>query len=131
MKAMGRAALKEAPALWLTSLTKALDSREIDVLSEAVVTARVLRLPKQPPASLGAALLKIGSDPKTAATTRVGALAAVPGGLLKVDAEPFDFLRGRLKEEEPVVSRSLAAEALARAKLTSDQLLMVAESLKA
>src|SRR5205807_565758 len=123
LRAMSRAGLKEAPATWLTSLTGTLASKEADVLAEAVTTVRNVRLPKQVPPSLAAGLLKLGTDPQVAATTRVGALAAVPGGLIKVDAGLFDFLRGRLRDDEPVVSRGLAAETLAHARLTPDQLL--------
>src|SRR5262249_48560288 len=130
LRAMSRAALKDTPPAWIAGLTDALGSGEPELLSEAVTAARTLRLPKQPPATLGAAVSKVGANPNTAPAPRAGALAAVPGGLNKVEPALLDFLRGRLKDDEPVVTRSLAAEALAHASLTPEQLLLVADSLK-
>jgi putative membrane-bound dehydrogenase-like protein len=130
LRAMGRAGLKEAPAAWLTAVTEALAARAPEVVAEAVTTARQLRLPKQVPPSFAAALLKVGSDPKAAIPARAGALAAVPGGLSKVEPALLDFLQGRLKDDEPVQHRALAADVLAHARLTPEQLLIVADSFK-
>ncbi len=60
---------------------------------------------------------------------RLGALAAVPGGLAEVNPETFAFLRGRLDPEQPVVQRGLAGEVLVKARLTVAQLRMLADSL--
>jgi putative membrane-bound dehydrogenase-like protein len=137
LHAMGRAGLKEAPAAWLASLTHALASRDADVLADAVATVRSVQsasanknVAKQTPAPLVAALLKLGEDANAAPATRLGALAAITNGLAKVDAPVFDFLRKRFNGDEPAINRALAAESLARARLTSDQLMLLADSTK-
>jgi putative membrane-bound dehydrogenase-like protein len=131
LQAMARAGLKQAPPTWLAGLTQTLSSNNPDILHEAVAVARTLRQPKQSPPELAAALLKVGGNVKLPAEVRTGALAAVPGGLGKVDPAVFDFLRGQLKTDEPVLTRSAAAEALAHAKLSAEQLLLLCESIKA
>src|SRR5205085_4281101 len=77
-----------------------------------------------------AALLKLGNDTHAPVAARVGAVAAVPGGLPRVEPPLFDFLRARLTQDEPVVQRTLAADTLARAKLSSEQLGQLTESFK-
>jgi putative heme-binding domain-containing protein len=61
---------------------------------------------------------------------RVGALAAVPGGLPRVDTPLFAFLRGQLPPDQPVTQRSLAADVLAHARLTRDQLLELTKTMR-
>ena len=74
--------------------------------------------------------MKIGNDAGVPATVRLNALAAVPGGLVAIPPSLFTFLRARLDPEEPVVNRGLAADVLSRAKLSSEQLVGLAESVK-
>ena len=62
---------------------------------------------------------------------RVSALAAVPGGLTKVQPALFDFLRTRLDGEQAVAVRVAAAEVLAKAKLDAGQLMALADTLGA
>ncbi len=130
LRAMAAAGLKETPAAWLTALTRALASSDGGVLGEAVATLRKLRLPKKAPPALETALLTVGGNVECDATTRAGALAAVPGGLTAVEPAVFEFLRLRLNPDEPVLTRTLAAEALAHARLSPAQLLRLADALK-
>src|SRR6202035_2018861 len=58
------------------------------------------------------------------------ALAAVPGGLARVEPSLFDFLRAHLAPEQAVKMRSTAVEVLTHAKLSSEQLMALTESLK-
>src|SRR5262249_47204597 len=62
---------------------------------------------------------------------RLTALAAVPGGLERVDAAAFAFLRTHLGADQPVPVRSAAADVLSHAKLSGEQLLALADALKA
>jgi putative membrane-bound dehydrogenase-like protein len=130
LRAMARAGLKQAPARWLDVLIPTLTLSDGEVVREAVTTVRTLRLPKQPPAKLTVALLAVGTDAKAPAGVRLGALAAVPGGLPRVDAPLFAFLRAQIPPDQPVAQRSLAAEVLAHARLNQEQLLALAESLR-
>jgi putative membrane-bound dehydrogenase-like protein len=129
LRAMGQAGLKEAPSAWITELISLLGADDEALVLEAVATARALRVPKQQTAEIGAALLKVGMNSRVPAAIRVQALAAVPGGLSKVEPSQLDFLRKQLGPARPVAIRSAAADVLARAKLTSEQLIALAESL--
>jgi putative membrane-bound dehydrogenase-like protein len=130
LRAMAQAGLKETPAGWFASITRALDGGDAEVIREAVLTARALPAPKKPSEVLSAALLKIGGDGAVPLNVRLTALAAVPAGLSQVEPSQFELLRARLDREEAVASRSLAADVLSRAKLTAEQLLALTESLK-
>lgn len=68
--------------------------------------------------------------PNVPSDIRLEALAAVPGGLLQVDAATFAFLRANLNPELPVATRTAAAGVLSSARLTSPQLTELTDSLK-
>jgi putative membrane-bound dehydrogenase-like protein len=130
LRAMARAGLKQAPARWLDVLIPTMTQSDGEVVREAVMTVRALRLPKQPPPKLAAALLTVGSDAKAPEAVRLGALAAVPGGLPRVDAPLFAFLRAQLPPDQPVSQRSLSADVLAHARLSREQLLELTKTLR-
>jgi putative membrane-bound dehydrogenase-like protein len=131
LRAMARASLKESPEKWITSLMDVLGGKDADLLREAVLTAQAMRVSKKQTPPFADALLAVGKNPKTPTQTRLNALAGLPGGLAKTDPALFTFLRDHLNSEEPVAVRSVAASVLARAKLGSDELLSLADSLKA
>jgi putative heme-binding domain-containing protein len=130
LRAMAQAGLKEAPDTWITGLLQVLAGDDGELVREAVATARALRVSRARSEEVAAVLLKIGTNAKAPASLRVAALAAVPGGLPKVEPSLFTFLRAELDADQPVATRSGAADVLARAKLTSEQLLALTESLK-
>ncbi len=130
LRAIARANLKETPPAWIDALASSLSSDNGDLQIEAIAAVRSLRLSPKRAAPLAEALAKIGGESSASAKLRVAALAAVPGGLVRVEAPLFDFLRAHLDAEQPVVVRAAAAEALAKAKLTAEQLLALTETLK-
>ncbi len=130
LRAMARAGLKQAPPAWLDGLALVLEGDSSAVLGEAVTAVRSLRLPKQPPARLRQALLHVGRTGKAPAPARLGALAALPGGLPKVEPALFAFLMEQVRPDRPVTERALAADALAQARLTRGQLLQLTDALK-
>jgi putative membrane-bound dehydrogenase-like protein len=130
LQAMAQANLKEAPAGWIEALISVLGSNDSALQTDAVTTARRLRVPKPLIEKLTVALVAVANDPKTPVAIRIGALAAIPGGLAKVQPDHFALLRSQLSPEQPVAVRSLAADVLARARLSSDQLIALTESLK-
>jgi putative membrane-bound dehydrogenase-like protein len=131
LQAMAKANLKEAPLAWIKALADVLPQAHGDLLAEAVRTARALRYPKQGTGALAAALAEIGGNEKLPSAVRLGALAALPGGLAKVEPDLFTFLCAQVKAEQPVASRMLAAEVLSHAKLSTAQLVTLAATLKA
>jgi putative membrane-bound dehydrogenase-like protein len=130
LRAMARANLKEAPESWITRLVDVLNGDNGDLHAEVIATVRALRIPPKHSARLVAILLKIGSDVKAPEKLRVAALAAVPGGLKKVQPSLFAFLRSHLDSEQPVAVRTAAAEVLAKAELDAGQLTALTETLK-
>jgi putative heme-binding domain-containing protein len=130
LRAMAQSGLKEAPAAWTAAWTRVLASDDDDLIREAVATVRAVPVLKNQAEELRAALLRTASNAKAPVSLRLGALAAVPGGLSKVEEPLFTFLRAQLGTEQPVAIRGLAADVLARAKLNAAQLVALTESLK-
>jgi putative membrane-bound dehydrogenase-like protein len=131
LRAMAQAGLKEAPRAWLDAVAAALAGDDAEEVREAVSTARALHVPKGQAEALTAGLLRIGDSDRFPVAVRLGALAAVPGGLSTVGEPRFAFLRGHLDPDEPVAVRGAAADVLARARLGAAQLRALTESLKA
>ena len=114
LRAMAQANLKEVPETWITGLTGVLSEDDAGLISEAINTVRALRISKQRPAKLAAALLHIARNIAKPAAVRLGALAAVPGGLTDVEPSLFTFLRAQLEAEQSITSRALAADVFAQ-----------------
>jgi putative membrane-bound dehydrogenase-like protein len=129
LKAMAQSSLKEAPPEWITGVTEVLTCKNPELRREAIVTARSLRLPKKGTEDLLAVLLQIGQQPREPDDMRLQALAALPGGLTKVEPQLFDFLRSMLPSERKVTLRGASADVLSRATLNSEQLIKLTESL--
>jgi putative heme-binding domain-containing protein len=129
LRAMAQSGMKQAPGTWLDALTKILMGSDSDLVREAAATARALRIGSNA-GKLIAALLQLGHDAKIPADVRLTVLAAVPGGLKKVEPALLVFLRSKLSPTQAVVVRSVAADVIAHAKLTSEQLIMLAETVK-
>jgi len=129
LQAMARAGLKETPDSWIAAVLQTLGRDEEPLIAEAVVTAKVLPVPKQHRKAMSAALQKTAHDPRFADAVRLNALAALSAGL-EVEPALFVFLRSHFGSEQPVATRGLAVDVLARAKLSADQLVALSGSLK-
>ncbi len=134
LRAMAQSGLieKEVPASWIAALAGVLDDRQpnAELVALAVAAIRALPITRGKAGDLPARLLRVGADTKNPAELRQSALAAVPGGLSKPDPSLFAFLLAKLDREQPVVSRTTSADVLARAKLTPEQLLRLADALR-
>jgi putative membrane-bound dehydrogenase-like protein len=131
LEAMAQAGLREAPAAWVASLTAVLAGGHPELQRQAVRTARALRLPRKGAEKLATELLRVGKRKETLADVRLGAFAAVPGGLPGLSPGLFAFLQEQLGRQQPAVNRALAADVLARARLQPEQLAALADGLKA
>ena len=128
LRAMTAAGLKEAPPVWLATLATLLTQGDAAITRQAVATARAMTLPKTGHAGLSAALVRLGRTANVPADLRLDALAAAaPAALAPVDAALFDFLRAHLESKKPMVVRAAAAGVLARAPLSPEQQLALAE----
>jgi putative heme-binding domain-containing protein len=115
----------------MTALATLLARNDATLTRPAVATARVLPLPKAGNAELSAALARVGRDNKVAADVRLDALATTPPAALSpVAPELFDFLRAHLDAKEPMLVRSAAANVLAKAPLSPEQQLALADTMK-
>jgi putative membrane-bound dehydrogenase-like protein len=130
LRAMAQASLREAPQVWITSLIPLLAGEDVELLGEAVATARAWRYSKQRPEKLAATLLALGENANRPAAVRLNALAAVPGGPGSLEPPVFELLRAYLGSDKPAALRSMAADVISRARLTPPQLVELTESLK-
>jgi putative membrane-bound dehydrogenase-like protein len=129
LAAMGHSSLKETPVAWISALAQALDGDEKSLITDAIATVRTLPIAKPAAAPLKAALTSFASRPGLDDAQRLAALAAVPGGLDNIASPTFDLLIDQLDPEAPASSRAAAVEIISKAKLASEQLLVVATKL--
>jgi putative membrane-bound dehydrogenase-like protein len=129
LTAMSQSGMREAPRSWIESLTKVLAVNDGDLVQAAIAAARALPKPKVPPPELHKALLGVALDSRRDATTRLAALAALPDSLNAVDPDLFRFLLANIDREQPVANRGLAADNLARCRLSREQLVTLIDSL--
>jgi len=142
LNAIADAGLKQPPAIWkqavLTVLatpdshpsssagTKPADLEIGPLLKAAVRAARGFN----GDASIQSALLTLARETGLPTDLRLEALAGLPAGVALGAAE-YDFLRASLDPAQPVLTRGSAAGVLAKAKLDSEQLLALTDSVKA
>lgn len=131
LRAMAASGLKEPPANWISGLVNQLTKGDGELAPQLIATVRAMAIAEEKADRLPAALVEISGDAKCADETRVAALAAVPGGLAEVSPATFGFLLAQLDAERPAILRSSAVEALAKARLTSEQLLALSEKIDA
>lgn len=130
LRVMARSNLKETPPLWSERLIDILKTNNRELQTDAVAAVRNLRLTPKFAAPLSAALRNLGGNANASDQLRLNALAAVPRGLTQIEAPLFDFLRSHLDTEKPVAVRTAATEVLSKARLTTEQLLLLTETLK-
>ncbi len=134
LQAMSQSGLRQnqVPAAWIAALANLLngDQSNADLVPLAVATIRALPVTRAAAGELPARLLEIAENDKNSAELRLSALAAVPGGLTNFSENIFMFLLNKLEREQPVATRTTAADVLARAKLTRPQLDRLADGLR-
>lgn len=130
LRAMADAPLKQSPPRWLSDLASVLAERDPALVRQAVSTARALALPKAGHPALLAALARVGRDSTVPADVRLDALAVSPKTLGTIEPELFRFLSTQLDARQPMLIRGSAASVLARAPLSHDQQLTLADTMK-
>jgi putative membrane-bound dehydrogenase-like protein len=122
---------KQIPGAWLSALTSVLDGSpsNADLVPRAVDAIRSLPLTRDGSDQLSDRLLQVAASTQYDAL-RLSALAAIPGGLKQTNEKTLTFLLGKLNREQTVVARTTAADVLARAKLTTEQLMRLAGELR-
>lgn len=130
LRAMAQASVKQPPASWEPALKECLRSASQDTLRAAVASVRALPAVKNKPVNFAGELLHLARDESQPADLRVEALAAIAGGLRKVEPELFEFLLHNLAADRPPLLRTATAGVLARARLTDEQLLALTSTFK-
>lgn len=129
LKAMSGTRAKELPASWIGPVVRALAAREADVARAAISVARAAAPSKDAAGTVHAALLGLARDGAFPLDVRIDALAALPGGLTRVDQDVFDLLRSGLEPAQPIAVRVAAVGVLEKAPLDRKQLLDLTGSL--
>ena len=129
-RAMAMTRAKELPPVWIAPLVRALAGSDLDVKRHAVAVVRAAPPSKDAAAELTAALLRVARDTAVPIGVRLDAVAAIPGGLTRVEPGEFDLLRAGLEPAQPAAVRGAAAGIIERAKLERNQLFMLAELLQ-
>jgi putative membrane-bound dehydrogenase-like protein len=132
LRVMTRSGLKAMPPAWLEGLITAapnLDDRE--TVRAALGVFRVLPAPAEEYDEFVAALRRAKLWPGGVVPDefRLALLAARPAGQA-LNASSTRYLLGKIGRDEPGADRAAAADVLARAKLTADQLAALAGALK-
>ena len=124
---------KDLPASWVTVLATVFDGDPANttLLAPAITAIRALPIASNNAELLRERLIRIAADTSKSEGLRLDALAAVPGGLVKPNDASYAFLLERLDRGQTVATRTTAADVLARAKLTTDQLSRLADALRA
>ncbi len=131
LRAMAGSSLKKTPSVWVDGLAAVLSGDDAALIREAVATLRALPDPGEEDAGrLKEVLLGVGRDSTRDDELRVNALAAVPGELDGLDPGLFELLQAALGPAAAVDARTGAAGVLGRSRLTRDQLLELAESVR-
>ncbi|MFO1461532.1 MAG: PVC-type heme-binding CxxCH protein [Verrucomicrobiota bacterium] len=125
LRAMAGAGLKEPPTRWRDSVLVVLHGNGPEVAT-AVTTAKSLNADP----AVVSALLALSRDTARPAELRLGALAALPGGVA-LDPGDVAFLRTQLDGSLAPAVRAKAAGVLGRAKLDPASLQVMAADLKA
>ena len=128
--AVGRSGPRGVSAGWTDALTKLLAGDDAELVREAIAATRRLNPPKGKATGLARQLVVTAGDVKCPPSLRLEALAALPGGLDAADRELFAFLKSQLDPDRSVVAKTTAADVLAAASLSGDQLLELASSVE-
>ncbi|HUE71073.1 MAG TPA: hypothetical protein VMP01_09305, partial [Pirellulaceae bacterium] len=119
--AMANAGLKDPPPnAWLDALATAAVSKPDALSADAVTSVRQLLHAKTRHAGLATQLQNLAGDSSRPLELRCSAVAAIPGGLTKVDEPQWYLLKEGLKQS--VAARAAAADAIAAASLSPEQL---------
>ena len=129
LRAMAASGLKETPVEWNREVTWLLEDNSVAIRRQAVATARTFSVPKQGNKALLTALQNVGESLFEQPDVRLDALVAA-GNAAVVSGSLFTFLRTNLAPANPMMTRSAASTVLAKAKLSAEQQLALADTMK-
>jgi putative membrane-bound dehydrogenase-like protein len=122
LRVMTSSHLKAPPKPWVAAIAAAITRSDSAQLPLAMAAARRFPLATAGDATASQALVSIAGDKKHPLDLRVQALSILVGKRPKISDEQFDLLVKSLSADTPVVTRSAAADAIAKASLSPKQL---------
>ncbi|HEX4794914.1 MAG TPA: PVC-type heme-binding CxxCH protein [Humisphaera sp.] len=131
LAAMAESSIKPPPAAWVDAISKILSGDDAALLADAVGALRRMSLDKKQTAAIEPQLLQVAGRDDLSASVRLDALAAGPSGSLNLTPALFSFLATQLAPTQPTMQRIAASQAIGRAKLSSEQLTTLTESVQA
>jgi putative membrane-bound dehydrogenase-like protein len=131
LSAMARSKLTAAPTTWLKALAELINDPNPRLLSDAVAAIQALPPPNQANIDLNKTLARVTDDSRLPMELRVQALAIISGSLPNLNKSQFALLVNCCSEESPLVSRSAAADAISTARLSTEQLEVLCDLVKA
>jgi putative heme-binding domain-containing protein len=129
LEAMKAARLAETPAAWTAAVAEVLGKGNDSLLEHALGAASSFTF-KKAPRDLARALAALARKHRGEDEALYRALSALPPGMA-LDESTFKRVRTGLGSDKPFTIRNSASAILARARLTEDQLIAVAESIRA
>ncbi len=130
LQLMARAGLKQSPTGWAKAVRAALEQSDESIVRAATVTARSLGQIKTNPPHFAAQLHRLALDPARPDDLRLDAMSGLPRGFGPIEPSLLEFLCANLDSSKSVAQRSAAVSALTKLKLSDDQLLTLADTLK-
>ncbi|OYV88665.1 MAG: dehydrogenase, partial [Planctomycetia bacterium 21-64-5] len=127
LEAMQRSGPKDVPGSWISGLAKLVSETHKQVDPSVLATIRALHIAKPAAGPVRDALIAFAAPGETDEKDRLAAIAEIPGGLDSVPSEMFDWLITRFAAETNTANRAAALEVLSKAKLTSEQLMALAD----
>ena len=125
LQAMARSTFKTLPPSWAEAVSQTLRSRDTSLLADAIDLVRKIPAGAKHRKQITSDLISIAGNSQYSADLRLAALAA-DQGLKKLEEPVFSFVLDHIDRQKPVSTRASATEVLARADLTSSQLVALA-----
>jgi len=123
LQAMARTSVGISVPAWTSAVKRLLMEGDEKILPATIRAARNLETVKSNAPIFSPALENIGRNNSHSVEVRLAALAAIPGGLKKVDPELLGFLSANLDPALPVSIRSESASLLGKSRLNDSQLM--------
>lgn len=130
LRAMAMAAPRQTPPSWFAAVIPTLEATDSGLTADAVATVRALPIGKVPPPQLLGTLTKVAANDRLPDAVRFAALAARPGGAQPISDALFGRMLPAIAREQAVEQRTAAADALARSRLTPEQLRRLAAAIR-
>ncbi|RLS84135.1 MAG: dehydrogenase [Planctomycetota bacterium] len=130
LRTMASSGVKDPPESWVNSISNALGSKDKEIVLESLKTLKLLKLNPAKFALVGNSIGMLAVDGKNESDLRLLAFSLIPTGF-KISDDDFEplFLKN-LITDKPVSTRISTAETLAKAKLSSAQLVSLLKVLE-